>query len=37
VQYVAYLEKTGEAIKEKVSICIRLNVDMKYLKVRLSL
>ena len=25
VQYVAYLEKTGEAIKEKVSICIRLN------------
>jgi hypothetical protein len=23
VQYVAYLEKTEEAIKEKVSICIR--------------
>ncbi len=25
VQYVAYLEKTGEAIKEKVSIQIHLN------------
>ena len=29
VQYVAYLEKTGQALKEKVSICIRLNYCIK--------